>query len=94
MRRIENLTGKTLTWVQDKSKRRTYELRSDNATFACLRFERVLGSLATAETANRKWTFDRKGSLSQRVTVRPLAMRWWITSSEFGTRPCWGYRGG
>jgi hypothetical protein len=70
MTRIENLTGQALTWIQDRNRKRAYELRSDSAIFACLRFERVLGSLATAETAKRKWTFDRKGSLSQRITVR------------------------
>ena len=70
MKRIADLAGNTLTWVQEKALKRAYELRFSGEVVAGLRFEKAFGSLATAESVDGSWTFKREGFMKPRVTVR------------------------
>ena len=70
MQTLQYETDDHLHWVQPKALGRTYELRSSTNQYASLRFEKELGTLATAETAGQRWTFKRVGFLNPRVTAR------------------------
>lgn len=70
MKTVAEFAGNTLTWVQEKALKRSYELRFSGEVVAGLRFEKAFGSLATAESVDGTWTFKREGFLKPRVTVR------------------------
>ncbi len=71
MRPLSDMAGQPLYWVQPHALRRRFELRDpDGDLVATLRFERTLGTLATAESAAGTWTFKRTGFLNPQVTVR------------------------
>ena len=53
------LIGQELTWTQTGCRKPEYELRADDEIVATLRWQR--GSLAVAETANGRWSFNRPG---------------------------------
>ena len=59
-----------LSWVQPRTFERQFELRAAGSLFGTLRFEKALGTLATASTATGIWTLKRSGFLNPRVTVR------------------------
>ena len=68
--RLDQVAGHELEWRQPNAFRRIYELTCDGNEVATLRFEKGLGSLATAECGSGKWTFKRTGFLSPQVSVR------------------------
>lgn len=57
-------------WVQPKALANHYELWSPDALWASLTFRSMSGTLATAETAEGRWTYKRVGFLNPRITVR------------------------
>lgn len=59
-----------LHWVQPKTLKMYYELRSDSELVATLKFRSSLGSFATAESGDGCWTFKRVGFLQTRATIR------------------------
>lgn len=89
MRRIEDLTGNTLNWVQPRPMSRQFELRQDGDVLANLRFETSLGSLARAETADAAYTFKRIGYFRPGVTIRLVG-----STQDLGSfQPDWGTGG-
>jgi hypothetical protein len=73
MKQLPRVVEEALVWVQPKTFVRWFELRApDDEPAATLRFETALGTLATAESAEGRWTFKRVGFLNVRVTVREV----------------------
>jgi hypothetical protein len=70
MRRIAELVGQQLEWVQPSVFKMQYELRADDELAATLRFRSSFGSFATGESEDGCWTFKRIGFWQTRVTVR------------------------
>jgi hypothetical protein len=70
VRPIREIAEQTARWTQPKALAREYELRAGNEVVATLRWQKTLGSLALAESADGAWTFKRSGFLSPRITVR------------------------
>lgn len=70
MKRLEQVVGLPLQWMQPSAWREAYELRAGEDVVATLRFRSAFGSFATAETADDCWTFKRVGFWQTRVTVR------------------------
>ena len=50
-----------LKWVQPRARSPFFELRSDDDVVATLSWEKTFGTLATAQTAEKTWTFKRVG---------------------------------
>src|SRR5262245_8229272 len=69
MKRMLELIGRELEWVQPSAMRREFQLKVDGETAATLRFRTAFGSLATAETADGSWTFKRVGFWKTYVTI-------------------------
>ncbi len=74
MKRIEDLAGNTLSWIQPRPLARQFELRQDGDVLANLRFESEFGSLARAETSDSAFTFKRVGFFRPGVTIRRAGM--------------------
>lgn len=70
MRKIAELIGQQLEWVQPSALKMQYELRAGDELAATLRFRSSFGSFATGENADGCWTFKRIGFWQTRVTVR------------------------
>lgn len=70
MKKIAELTGQELKWVQPSAFKMHYELRAGEVLAATLHFRSSFGSLATGESADGCWTFKRVGFLQTRVTIR------------------------
>lgn len=70
MKRLDQVTGPALQWMQPSAWREAYELRAGDDVVATLRFRSAFGTLAMAETAEDCWTFKRTGFWKTRVTVR------------------------
>lgn len=70
MRSIRDVAGQEFIWEQPHALERRYELRAGDETLATLRWQKRLGTLAVAETADARWTFKRAGFWHPRVTVR------------------------
>jgi len=70
MRKIAELVGKQLKWVQPRVLKMQYELRADDELAATLGFRSSFGSFARGESADGCWTFKRMGFWQTRVTVR------------------------
>lgn len=71
MKKLSEVEGRSLYWVQPKSQVRFFELRvEDSFIVATLGFEKSTGTLATAQVAGESWTFKRVGFFNPRVTVR------------------------
>jgi hypothetical protein len=68
MKKINELAGRELVWVQPARLKEEFELRAGDEVIATLRWQR--SSLAIAETADQSWTFKREGFWHPRVTVR------------------------
>jgi len=71
MRRISELIGTKLKWVQPSALKMHYELRAGDDLAASLHFRSSFGSFATAESEDGCWTFKRVGFWQTRVTIRP-----------------------
>jgi len=88
---MRKLTGSDLTlrWAQPHAKERFFELRSGDDVIATLSWERMFGTLATTQTADRTWTFKRVGFFNPRVTVRSPG-----SDADIAIfKPSWGYGG-
>lgn len=59
-----------LHWIQPRFGAKLFELRTAEGLVGTLRWERALGTLATADLDGRRWTFKRVGFWNPRVTVR------------------------
>jgi hypothetical protein len=59
MKKINELAGGELVWVQLARLKQEFELRAGDDVIATLRWQR--SSLAIAETADQSWTFKREG---------------------------------
>jgi hypothetical protein len=70
MKKMAELVGQELKWVQPSALKMNYELRAGEETAATLRFRSSLGSLATAESADGCWSFKRVGFFQTHVTIR------------------------
>jgi hypothetical protein len=70
MKRIAEVIDRALEWTQPSALKMHYELRADHEIAATLRFRSLVGSLATAESADGCWTFKRVGFFQTRVSVR------------------------
>jgi hypothetical protein len=70
MEALSTAIGSNLCWVQPKTLERQFELRTEGGLFGSLRFEKALGTLATASSAAGRWTFKRAGFMNPRVTIR------------------------
>lgn len=73
MRRIAELAGCQLEWVQPNAMKMNYELWADGQRAATLRFRSAFGSFATGESGDGCWTFKRMGFFQTRATVRACA---------------------
>lgn len=70
MRKIASVIDHELTWVQPSAFKSHYELRFGDELIGTLRFPKFLSSLAEAETADGRWTFQRVGFWKKRTVVR------------------------
>jgi hypothetical protein len=70
VKKIAEMIGQELKWVQPSAWKMEYELRAGNELMATLRFRSSFGSFATAESADGCWTFKRVGFWQTRVTIR------------------------
>ena len=88
---MRKLTGSDaiLQWAQPQAKTRFFELRSGDDVVATLAWEKMFGTLATAQTAEKTWTFKRVGFFNPRVTVRSPGSE--VDIAVF--KPSWGYGG-
>lgn len=70
MKSLHELAGRELEWKQPHMSRREFELMEGDQVVATLAFRSLLGSFATATTADGSWTFKRVGFWKPHVTVR------------------------
>jgi hypothetical protein len=70
MQSLSKVAGMPLYWVQPETFTRWFELRAGEHLVATLGWQTSCGTLATAESAEGRWTFKRLGFLNPRVTVR------------------------
>ncbi len=70
MKKISELAGRQLTWVQPSALKMHYELRAGDDLIGTLRFRSSFGSFATGESGDGCWTFKRVGFWQTRATVR------------------------
>jgi hypothetical protein len=88
---MRKLTGTDtiLKWAQPAPNNRFFKLRSGDDVIATLSWEKIFGTLATAQTAERTWTFKRVGFFNARVTVRSPG-----SDADIAVfKPSWGYGG-
>jgi hypothetical protein len=69
VRPIAEAGSQWLQWVQPSLLASVYELRAGDEAFATLRWERALGLLAVAQSAEGTWTFRRRRLPSLRVSA-------------------------
>lgn len=67
---LTDLAGQELKWTQPSAWKMNYELQSGTNVIGKLKFRSSMGSLATGECAEGRWTFKRIGFLQTRVTIR------------------------
>jgi hypothetical protein len=67
---MKRLATDPAEWRGHGTFKRAYELRSDAALYATLKWESALGSLAQAQAAEASWTLKRVGFFNPRATVR------------------------
>lgn len=70
MRVIREIGNSELIWKQPKASKRYYELQAGEEVLATLSWQKAMGTLALAETAEGSWTFKRSGFMHPVVTVR------------------------
>jgi hypothetical protein len=70
VKKLAEVIGRELEWVQPSAWKMEYELRAGDETIATLRFRSSFGSFARAESADGCWTFKRVGFWQTRVTIR------------------------
>ncbi|HEX4824116.1 MAG TPA: hypothetical protein VFV19_07365 [Candidatus Polarisedimenticolaceae bacterium] len=89
MRAIRELSGQGLHWSSISPWQRRFALHAAGELVARLRWEKVFGSLAVAETSDATWTFKRCGFLRPAVSVRVSGAESDLARLEMG----WGGRG-
>jgi hypothetical protein len=72
MKNIRETNTETLNWVQPSVLGFEYHLQSGTDLLAILKWQKSWGSLASAESADGKWTFKRQGFFHTSVTIRPV----------------------
>lgn len=72
MKPIRDFVGRELRWTQPSVTKMEYELRTGEEVLSTLRFRRLFGSFATAESADGAWTFKRVGFWQNRTAVRSV----------------------
>jgi hypothetical protein len=72
MKKIRDLIGRELKWVQPHATKMDFELKDGEEIAATLHFRSLFGSFATAESADGTWTFKRIGFFQTKATVRAL----------------------
>jgi hypothetical protein len=70
VKKIAEMIGGELEWVQPSAWKMEYELRAGDKPIATLRFRSSFGSFATAEGADGCWTFKRVGFWQTKATIR------------------------
>lgn len=70
MKKIAEMIGQELEWVQPSALKMKYELHAGEELTATLRFRSSFGTFATAESADGCWTFKRVGFWKTRATIR------------------------
>lgn len=76
MRKIAELAGQELKWVQPSALKMIFELRTapagaaDTQLAGVLRFRSAFGTYATAESGDGCWTFKRVGFFQTHVAIR------------------------
>ena len=70
MRRIAEVVGGELRWVQPTAFKPHYELRAGDELVAVLRIGGLFRDHAAAESADGRWTFERVGFWRNKVRVR------------------------
>ena len=70
MKRIADVGVSTLTWVRPRVWRREYLIVANGELVGTLRWPRRFSSLAIAESADGRWSFQRFGLLRCNVRVR------------------------
>lgn len=70
MKKLADLVGHELKWVQPHASKMEYELRAGDTLAATLRFRSSFGSFATATSADGIWTFKRVGFFQTKATIR------------------------
>ena len=70
MHRINTCVDGSLIWVKTSWRRKDYVLQYDGEDVATFRFQRLFGSLATAQSAEGCWTFQQVGLMRRRTVVR------------------------
>lgn len=70
MRRIAELIGHELKWVQPTAFKPHYELRAGDEPVAVLHISGLFRDQAAAESADGCWTFERVGFWRNKVRVR------------------------
>ncbi len=69
MKRLSEVDTSDLRWTRT-GEGHTYRLVSGSEAVASLHWQKSVGSLATAETAEGRWTLKRGGFMSPTVSVR------------------------
>lgn len=70
MKRIADVGVSSLTWVRPRVWRREYLIVGNEELVGILRWRRRFSSLAIAESADGRWTFQRFGLFRRNVCVR------------------------
>jgi hypothetical protein len=70
VRKIDDLIGNELKWVQPTAFKPQYELRASGELAAVLRVSGLFRDQAVAESADGCWTFERVGFWRNKVRVR------------------------
>jgi len=70
MKPFPSTSATRLEWIQPRTFDRYFELRADGGLLGTLCWERMLSSLAIAETVYGSWTLEQIGILNQRVEIR------------------------
>jgi len=70
MKKLVEVAGQPLEWVQPSALAMNYELRTGHEPVATLRFRSMFGTFATAQSGDGCWTFKRVGFWQARVTIR------------------------
>jgi len=69
MKKLSDIGTQALNWIQPKPFWREYQLLAGSELVATLRWESVLGSLVSIQTADGKWLIRRSGFLWRRLIV-------------------------
>jgi hypothetical protein len=70
VRKIAELAGRDLKWLQPSALKREFELRSGSELVATLVFRSAWGTFATAKSGEGSWTFKRVGFWQNKASIR------------------------